>query len=403
MTKDTLSETAALRALLSETSDTHMLAEMLGFVADRLMALDVDQLCGAGAHERSDDRVNRRNGYRTRAWETRAGKVDVKIPKLRKGSYFPEFLEPRRAAEKAMTAVIQEAYVQGLSTRSVDDLVKAMGMTGVSKSQVSRLCGEIDERVDAFLNRPLEGEWPYLWLDATYIKVRRGGRIVSVAAIVAVAVNLDGRREVLGIAVQPSEAEVFWDEFLRSLADRGLRGTRLIIADDHKGLKAAAAKVLGATVQRCRVHFMRNALACVGKKDRPIVIAALRTAFDQDTLAASKDHWAKLIDAFEPRHPKLAELMRRAEEDVLAYKSFPRDHWAKIHSTNPLERLNKEIKRRTNVVGIFPNEAAVTRLVGALMLEQNDEWAITRRYMTLETVAAICDTAPMDPAKIAAL
>ena len=415
MTKDTLSETAALRALLSQTSDTHLLAEMLGFVADRLMALDVDQLCGAGAHERSADRVYHRNGYRTRAWETRAGRVDVKIPKLRKGSYFPEFLEPRRAAEKAMTAVIQEAYVRGLSTRSVDDLVKAMGMTGVSKSQVSRLCGEIDERVGAFLNRPLEGEWPYLWLDATYIKVRRSGRIVSVAAIVAVAVNLDGRREVLGIAVQPSEAEVFWDEFLRSLAERGLRGTRLIIAplghvnmpcrarDDHKGLKAAAAKVLGATVQRCRVHFMRNALACVGKKDRPIVTAALRTAFDQDTLAASKEHWAKLIDAFEPRHSRLAELMRRAEDDVLAYKSFPRSHWAKIHSTNPLERLNKEIKRRTNVVGIFPNEAAVTRLVGALMLEQNDEWAITRRYLTLETVAAICDNAPMDPAKIAAL
>ena len=273
----------------------------------------------------------------------------------------------------------------------MDDLVKAMGMTGVSKSQVSRLCGEIDERVSAFLNRPLEGEWPYLWLDATYIKVRRGGRIVSVAAIVAVAVNrwpsrgsghrrpAQRSRGVLGRSALP--------------ADRGLRGSRLIIADDHKGLKAAAAKVLGATVQRCRVHFMRNALACVGKKDRPIVIAALRTAFDQDTLAASKEHWAKLIDAFEPRHPKLAELMRRAEDDVLAYKSFPRDHWVKIHSTNPLERLNKEIKRRTNVVGIFPNEAAVARLVGALMLEQNDEWAITRRYMTLETVAAICDIA----------
>lgn len=194
MTKDSLSDTAALRALLSETSDTNLLAEMLGFVADRLMALDVDQPCGAGVHERSGDRVNRRNGYRARAWETRAGRVDVKIPKLRKGSYFPEFLEPRRASEKAMTAVIQEAYVQGLSTRSVDDLVKAMGMTGVSKSQVSRLCGEIDERVDAFLGRPLEGEWPYLWLDATYIKVRRSVRIVSVAAIVAVAVNLPFRQ-----------------------------------------------------------------------------------------------------------------------------------------------------------------------------------------------------------------
>ena len=274
-------------------------------------------------------------------------------------------------------------------------------MTGVSRSQVSRLCADIDERVGAFLARPLEGDWPYLWLDATYIKARRGGRIVSVAAIVAVGVNTDGRREVLGVAVQPSEAEVFWDEFLRSLADRGLRGVKLIIADDHKGLKAAAAKVMGASVQRCRVHFMRNALACVGRRDRPIVTAALRTAFDQDTLAASKEHWVRLIGAFEPRHPKLADLMRRAEDDVLAYKVFAKEHWPKIHSTNPLERLNKEIKRRTNVVGIFPNEAAITRLVGALMLEQNG--AVTRRYMTLETVAAVCDDTNMDPAMIAAL
>ena len=403
MTKETISEIEALKALLSEGPDHLVLAEMLGFVADRLMALDADQLCGAGKHERSAERSNHRNGYRPRAWETRAGRVDLKIPKLRKGSYFPEFLEPRRAAEKAIAAVIQEAYVQGLSTRSVADLVKAMGMTGVSKSQVSRLCADIDERVNAFLNRPLEGDWPYLWLDATYIKARRGGRIVSVAAIVAVGVNTDGRREVLGVAVQPSEAEVFWDEFLRSLADRGLRGVRLIIADDHKGLKAAAAKVMGASVQRCRVRFMRNALACVGKKDRPIVTAALRTAFDQETIAASKEHWAKLIDAFEARHPKLADLMRRAEDDVLAYKTYPKEHWPKIHSTNPLERLNKEIKRRTNVVGIFPNEAAITRLVGALMLEQNDEWAVTRRYMTLETVAAICEEGAMDPALIAAL
>ena len=322
MTKESISDIEALKAVLSEGPDHLVLAEMLGFVAGRLMALDADQLCGAGKHERSANRANHRNGYRQRAWETRAGHVDLKIPKLRKGSYFPEFLEPRRAAEKAMAAVIQEAYVQGLSTRSVDDLVKAMGMTGVSKSQVSRLCAEIDDRVNAFLSRPLEGDWPYLWLDATYIKARRGGRIISVAAIVAVGVNTDGRREVLGVAVQPSEAEVFWDEFLRSLADRGLRpsrglqanrcqaaGVKLIIADDHKGLKAAAAKVMGASVQRCRVHFMRNALACVGKKDKPIVTAALRTAFDQDTMDASKEHWTKLIDAFEPRHPKLADLM----------------------------------------------------------------------------------------------
>ncbi len=391
----------ALRALLEKASDTELLAEMLGFVADRLMALDVDRLCGAGAHERCNARSNYRNGYRDRAWQTRAGTVDVCIPKLRKGSYFPEFLEPRRAAEKALTAVIQEAYIKGLSTRSVDDLVK--GMTGISKSQVSRLCAEIDARVNAFLSRPLEGEWPYLWLDATYLKVRRNGRIVSVAVIVAVAVNEQGRREVLGIAIMPSEAEAFWDEFLRSLADRGLRGVKLIIADDHRGLKAAAGKVLGATIQRCRVHFMRNALACVGKKDKAIVTAALRTAFDADSLEASKAQWAKLIEAFEPRHAKLAELMARAEDDVLAYKTFPESHWRQVHSTNPLERLNKEIKRRTNVVGIFPNEAAITRLVGALMLEHNDEWAVTRRYMTLETVAKVCEHNTLDAARIASI
>ena len=393
----------ALKALVEKGSDAELLAEMLGFVANRLMALDAEGLCNAQAYERSAERSNHRNGYRGRVWETRAGRIELKVPKLRKGSYFPEFLEPRRTAEKALTAVIQEAYVQGLSTRSVDDLVKAMGMSGISKSQVSRLCAEIDERVDAFLNRPLEGEWPYLWLDATYLKVRHAGRIVSVAAIVAVAVNIQGRREVLGIAVMPSEAEAFWAEFLRALADRGLRGVKLIIADDHKGLKAAAEKVLGATLQRCRVHFMRNALACVGKKDKPIVAAALRTAFEQDSLKSSKAQWSKLIEAFQLRHPKLAETMARAEHDVLAYKTFPQSHWRQIHSTNPLERLNKEIKRRTNVVGIFPNQAAITRLVGALMLEQNDEWAVTRRYMTLETVQQVCHDNIMDAAQIASI
>ena len=393
----------ALKALVEKASDNELLAGMLGFVADRLMALDVELLCNAGPHERAEERTNHRNGYRQRNWQTRAGVVALKVPKLRKGSYFPEFLEPRRAAEKAMTAVIQEAYIKGLSTRSVDNLVKAMGMTGISKSQVSRLCADIDVRVHAFLSRPLEGEWPYLWLDATYLKVRRNGRIVSVAAIVAVAVNTNGRREVLGIAVMPSEAEAFWDEFLRSLADRGLRGIKLIIADEHKGLKAAAAKVMGAAIQRCRVHFMRNALASVGKKDKAIVTAALRTAFEADSLDASRAQWRKLIEAFEPRHDKLAKLMARAEDDVLAYKSFPKAHWQQLHSTNPLERLNKEIKRRTNVIGIFPNEAAIERLVGALMLEQNDEWAVTRRYMSLETVRDVCNDATLDAAQIASI
>ncbi len=338
-----------------------------------------------------------------RTWETRAGTVDLKVPKLRRGSYFPEFLEPRRASEQALVAVIQEAYIGGLSTRDVDNLVKTMGMSGVSKSQVSRLCTSIDERVGEFLNRPLEGDWPYLWLDATYVRTRQGGRIVNVAIVVAVAVNREGRREVLGIAVMPSESEVFWSEFLRSLTRRGLRGVKLVVSDAHEGLKAAVRKVIGAGWQRCRVHFMRNALQRVPKRAQAMVTAALRTAFDQRDAEAAHAQWRQLMDVFESSHPKLAELMSDAEHDVLAYKAFPREHWAQLHSTNPLERLNKEIKRRTRVVGIFPNDAAIVRLVGAMMLEQNDEWAVTRRYMTLETIGSVCDDSNVDVAKLAAL
>ena len=393
-------ERMALKALVEKTSDADILNEMIGFAANRLMAIEADTLCNAGRHERTADRINYRNGYRDRTWETRAGTVNLQIPKLRKGSYFPVFLEHRRTAEKALIAVIQEAYVQGISTRSVDDLVKAMGMTGISKSEVSRLCAEIDERVKAFLNRPLEGDWPYLWLDATYVKVRQGGRIVSVAVIVAVAVNAQGRREVLGITVMPSEAEGFWTEFLRSLTRRGLRGVKLVISDAHEGLKAAAAKVLGASWQRCRVHFMRNALACVGKRNRAMVAAALRNTFEQPNREAARAQWNKLINAFADPANKLAKLMREAEDDVFAYMAFPKDHWSQLHSTNPLERLNKEIKRRTNVVGIFPNDDAIIRLVGALMLEQNDEWAVTRRYMSLETVAQVCDDHMIDVARV---
>jgi transposase-like protein len=315
----------------------------------------------------------------------------LSIPKLRKGSYFPSFLEPRRTAEKALVAVIQEAYVHGVSTRAVDDLVKAMGAGGVSKSQVSRLCAEIDERVQAFLNRPLEGAWPYLWLDATYIRVRDGGRIISRAVIVAVAVNGDGRREILGIAVGPSEAETFWTGFLRSLADRGLRGVKLVIADDHKGLRAAAGRVFNATHQRCRVHWMRNALAHAPARNRGAVAAMLKTIFAQETKAEAEKQWQVVADALREKNDGLARMMDASREDVLAYMDFPREHWAQIASTNPLERLNKEIKRRSNVVGIFPNDAAIIRLVGALMLEQNDEWAVARRYMALESLARIVD------------
>jgi transposase-like protein len=381
----------ALIELIEKGADSDLVRELLAFAADRMMELEVEARTGAPAGVRSPDRLTQRNGYRDRAWETRAGRIDLAIPKLRKGSYLPTFLEPRRTAEKALTAVIQEAYVHGISTRAVDDLVKAMGGSGISKSQVSRLCEEIDERVNAFLSRPIEGAWPYLWIDATYLKVREAGRIISVAVIVAVGVNTDGRREILGVATGASEAEPFWKAFLRSLADRGLRGVRLVVADDHKGLRAAAAKVFSATHQRCRVHWLRNALAHVPPKQRPAAVAMLKTIFAQDTAEAAHAQWRQVADALRERFPKLGELMDGARDDVLAYMTFPREHWAQIASTNPLERLNGEIKRRADVIGIFPNDRSVVRLVGALMLEQCDEWAVSRRYMSLESLAALSD------------
>ena len=385
-------ERRALLELIEKGADADLVRELLAFASERLMAAEVDQLTGAAAGVRSLDRINHRNGYRERGWETRVGRIELAIPKLRKGSYFPAFLEPRRTAEKALTAVIQEAYVHGVSTRSVDDLVKAMGGTGISKSQVSRLCAEIDARVNAFLSRPIEGSWPYLWIDATYLKSRKGGRVVSVAVIVAVAVNTDGRREVLGVATGPSEAEVFWADFLRSLADRGLRGVKLVIADDHKGLRAAARRVFQAGLQRCRVHWTRNLLAHAGAKQRAAVAAMIRTIFTQETKAEAFAQWDKVADALRGKHDKLGALMDAAREDVLTYMDYPKEHWAQIASTNPLERLNKEIKRRADVVGIFPNDEAVIRLVGALMLEQSDEWAVSRRYFSLESLASLADT-----------
>ena len=387
MTKQSI----ALSELVEKGADSDLLREMIQHVVQRVMDMDVENLCAAAYGERSADRQNSRNGYRERLWETRAGAVNVKIPKLRSGSYFPPFLEPRRTAEKALAAVIQEAYVQGVSTRSVDELVKAMGMSGISKSQVSRLCAEIDERVHAFLDRPLEGDWPYLWIDATYVKSREAGRIVSKAVIIAVAVNTEGVRQVLGMAVGPSEAEPFWRDFLRSLTRRGLRGVKLVISDAHEGLKAAASKVLNATWQRCKVHFLRNALAHAGKGQRQVVLAAINTAFAQDTFETASAQWRVVADQLRAKLPKLGELMDTAETEVLSFMSFPKAHRTQIHSTNPLERLNAEVKRRTDVVGIFPNENAVIRLVGALLLEQNDEWQLQRRYMQLEGLTSLSD------------
>jgi transposase-like protein len=381
-----------LRAAMEKTSDSDMLREMIGFAAEKLMELEVGTRTGAGYGEKDAGRLAQRNGYRERDWQTRAGTVELRIPRLRTGSYFPGFLEPRRMAEKALTAVIQEAYVQGISTRSVDDLVKAMGCDGISKSQVSRLCQELDGKVKAFLDRPLSGEWPYVWLDATYVKVHGENGIVSVAVIVAVGVNSDGRREVLGLEVGRSEAETFWTEFLRGLVRRGLSGVKLVVSDAHEGLKSAITRVLGATWQRCRVHFMRNALAHAGKSGRRVVSAWIGTAFAQNEAAAAHTQWRHVADQLRPKLPRLAALMDSAEQDVLAYMNFPAAHRAKLHSTNPIERLNGEIKRRTDVIGIFPNEDAIIRLVGAILKEQSDEWAVQRaRYMTLESMAPVSD------------
>ena len=368
---------------LSELLAKHDKGDLLRGIAEAVLQLimesDVDGLIGAGRHERSGERT-----------------LNLRVPKLRQGSYFPGFLEARKTSEQALVAVIQEAWIGGVSTRRVDELVQAMGLSGISKSTVSKLCKDIDERVGEFLNRPLTGDWPYLWLDATYLKVRQGGRIVPVAAIIAVAANTEGRREIIGLGIGPSEAETFWTEFLRSLKARGLGGVRLVISDAHTGLKAAIARVFEATWQRCRVHWMRNALAHVSRGQHTVIAAAIRQAFDQPDRAHAGETWRKVAEQLRPRWPKLADLMDDSEYDVLAYMSFPRQHRTKLHSTNPIERLNKEVKRRADVVGIFPNEASIMRLIGAVLFEQNDEWQTASRYMMVEAFAQI-DKEEIDP------
>jgi transposase-like protein len=396
----------ALEALLrkaEEHGDVDFLREGARVLSEALMELEVSRHVGAERHERTPERTGQRNGYREREWDTRVGTIELRVPRVRDGSYFPSLLDPRKRAERALVAVVQEAYVQGVSTRRVDDLVQALGMTGISKSQVSRLCQALDGEVERFRTRPLVGPYPYVWLDATYLKVRRDGRVVSMAVVIAVGVNGDGQREVLGLDVGPSEDGAFWLAFLRGLVARGLGGVRLVISDAHPGLKGAIAAVLqGASWQRCRVHFVRNALGHVPKSAAPMVAATIRTVFAQPDPASAREQWRRVADGFRARYPRLADLLDEAEPEVLAYLDFPHEHWRQIWSNNPIERLNREVKRRTDVVGIFPNDAAVVRLVGAILAEQHDEWQITRRYFSAESLAKLIEEVPAIPALCAA-
>ena len=368
-------------------ADPSFLRDGVRLLAQELMDAEATQLTGAGLYERSENRLTYRNGYREREWDTRVGTVDLQIPKLRQGAYFPSLLEPRRRHERALLAVVQEAYVHGVSTRAVDSLAEALGLKGISKDQVSRICKELDGQVTAFRTRRLDAEYPYLMLDATFEKVRENGRVISMAVLIATGVKATGEREVVGVDVGPAEDLEFWKAFLRQLVSRGLSGVRLVTSDSHLGLKQAVAEVLvGATWQRCRVHFMRNALATVPKLAQQMVAATLRTIFAQPDAAGAHETVERVCRLFEKRYPQLVACLREAETDVLAYYGFPVEHRRQIWSTNALERLNREVGRRCEVVGIFPNRAALLRLAGAILEEQNDEWAVGRRYFSTESM-----------------
>jgi len=368
--------------------DAGFLRDGVRLLSQALMELELDQQLGAEKYERTAERRGQRNGHRERTWDTRVGTIELQVPRVRDGSYFPSLLEPRRRAERALVAVVQEAYIQGVSTRRVDDLVQALGMRGISKSQVSRLCQELDGEVEQFKERRLEGPYPYVWLDATFVKVRENGRVASQAIVVAIGVNACGTREVLGLDVGHSEDGAFWLQFLRRLVIRGLTGVKLVISDAHVGLKQAIAVVMqGSGWQRCRVHFMRNALALVPKVAQQMVAATIRTVFAQPDAASAQEQWARVQESLKPRFPRLAHLLDEARDDVLAYTSFPQEHWRQIWSNNPLERLNREIKRRTDVVGIFPNTHATIRLVAAVLAEQHDEWQVSRKYLSTESLS----------------
>ena len=393
-----------LELLRKQASDADLdfLREGLRVLVQAIMEAEVMSKTGADYGQRSPERMTHRNGYRQRAWDTRVGTVDLRIPKVREGSYFPSLLEPRRRSERALLAVVQQAYVEGVSTRRVEDLVQALGCEGISKSQVSRVCGELDGVVEAFLGRPLDGgPYPYLWLDALTQKVREDGRIVNISVVVATAVNAEGKREVLGMDVGTSEDGAFWLAFLRSLMARGLRGVRLVTSDAHQGLKEAIATVFaGASWQRCRTHFMTNLLSKVPKRAQPWVATMVRTIYQQPSPEEVHAQHQRIIGMLDERFPQAAELLADAGPDILAFTGFPVAHWRQVWSNNPQERLNKEIRRRTDVVGIFPNRPAVRRLVGAVLAEQHDEWQVSRRYLPapvldMRTVGATQDVMPL--------
>ena len=388
MAEMSLSPEEFLSKLLTD-EHADVLREGLAWLVRELMESEVASQAGAALHEKSPQRLARRNGYRERLWQTRVGDLDLAIPRLRSGSYFPSFLEPRSRSEQALVAVVQEAYVNDVSTRKVERLVEQLGIASMSRSTVSRLCAGLDEQVRIFRERPLEGRYPYLWLDAKMERVRETGGVRHKALVVAYAVHESGCREVIGIDVGEAETEAFWREFLRGLRARGLAGTQLCVSDAHEGLKHAIAKVLGCPWQRCTVHFLRDMLGHCGKAQQPMIAAAIRQTFAVESGEEARERLAGVATALERSAPKVARLLAAAEEELLAFMAFPREHWSKLRSTNPLERVNREIGRRSDVVGIYPNDAALVRLAGALLIEQNDEWLVGRRYLSEESLAAV--------------
>jgi putative transposase len=376
---------------LLEGDGLDFLRESLAWVVQQLMEAEVSELVGAARGERApEERLTHRNGYRARPWATRAGELELAIPKIRRGSYFPSFLEPRRRSEQALVAVVQEAYVAGVSTRKVDQVVESLGLR-VSKSEVSRICAGLDEQVEAFRNRPLEGRYPYLWLDAKVEKVRDGGRVVRKCLVLAYGVHESGYREVIGLDVGECETEAFWRSFLRELVERGLAGVELVVSDAHAGLKRAIAQVLGCPWQRCSVHFLREALGHARREQQPMLAALLRPIFNAGDAGAAKELLGQALERLDRPLPKVAALLAEAEEDLLAFYSFPADHWPKLRSTNPLERVNREIGRRTDVVGIFPNDRALVRLAASVVIEQNDEWLVGRRYLSAHSMEPLLE------------